>query len=319
MSKRGHSAVSTVDSEYVQIETVADTLGIPVSLIKRRVEVGDVPSHKIRENGTVVYYVRWDDLGISAPTSSDASQAAGKVNLEDFVEEDPWGGLSGTTSCFEETGIATEVFPESGTETATGIPVAEEDPWVNDTSAPTAPDSDTPEEATFTASEGASVMPAAGDAESEPEGGETQETPTVQLTGVSQSTAVESHVVQLPSDTLSSQLPAESPAGFRQEVSAMHLDAREIVSGLLDRWEHTLEQRIYAENRQRFETELLARQSTVKNLQMEIQTSRAQHAADLAQKDRLIAERERHIAECEREIRDLRSQLSKKRRWPFTS
>ena len=99
----------------------------------------------------------------------------------------------------------------------------------------------------------------------------------------------------------------------------MHLDAREIVSGLLDRWEHTLEQRIYAENRQRFETELLARQGTVKNLQMEIQTSRAQHAADLAQKDRLIAERERHIAECEREIRDLRSQLSKKRRWPFTS
>ena len=319
MSKRQHTAAPTVDSEYVQIETVAETLGIPVSLIKRRVEVGDVPSHKIRENGTVAYYVRWEDLGIVPPASEAESPVPEKVNLEDFVEQDPWGGLSGSTSCVEESSTTPDEASEVHSGTYPEISDDTTDPWGESSpsseSAYVSPEADA----------SSTVDTVTGYPVSEAEVPQTvaeddQDILTVQLTGVSQSLPdVESHVVQFGSDTASTPLVQESPAGFRQEVSSMQLDAREIVSGLLDRWEHTLEQRIYAEHRQRFETELLSRQSTVKNLQMEIQTSRAQHAADLAQKDRLIAERERHIAECEREIRDLRSQLSKKRRWPFTS
>lgn len=93
--------------------------------------------------------------------------------------------------------------------------------------------------------------------------------------------------------------PASTPHG---DLAAMSLDARELVAGLLDRWERTLEQRIYTEQRQRFQGELTARQNMVKQLQMELHTARAEHAAAQAEKDRFLAEKERELADRERDL-----------------
>lgn len=103
--------------------------------------------------------------------------------------------------------------------------------------------------------------------------------------------------------------------GPRAELAMMALDPRELVAGLLDRWERTLEQRIYAEQRQRFEAELTARQAKVKQLQLELDAARAEHAAALAEKERIVAERMRDLAVREREIEELRHQP--RRGWLF--
>ena len=78
-------------------------------------------------------------------------------------------------------------------------------------------------------------------------------------------------------------------------------------AGLLDRWERTLEQRIYSEQRQRFEAELNARQNLVKQLQLELQTARAEHAAAQAEKDRRLADRDRRISDLEAGARTRRT------------
>jgi hypothetical protein len=104
--------------------------------------------------------------------------------------------------------------------------------------------------------------------------------------------------------------------GPRAELAMMALDPRELVAGLLDRWERTLEQRIYAEQRQRFEAELSNRQAKVKQLQLELEAVRAEHAAALAEKERQLAERYREISEREREISEIR--LQPRRRGWFT-
>jgi hypothetical protein len=95
------------------------------------------------------------------------------------------------------------------------------------------------------------------------------------------------------------------------------LDPRELVAGLLDRWERTLEQRIYSEQRQRFEAELNARQNLVKQLQLELQTARAEHAAAQAEKDRRLADRDRRIGDLEARFPDTQDVAAKRRRWFF--
>ncbi|HWF57570.1 MAG TPA: hypothetical protein VG520_04385 [Candidatus Dormibacteraeota bacterium] len=100
-------------------------------------------------------------------------------------------------------------------------------------------------------------------------------------------------------------LGAASP-GPHGDLASMSLDARELVAGLLDRWERTLEQRIYTEQRQRFQTELVARQNMVKQLQMELHSARAEHAAAQAEKDRVLAEKERELADRERDLAESR-------------
>jgi hypothetical protein len=102
--------------------------------------------------------------------------------------------------------------------------------------------------------------------------------------------------------------------GPRAELAMMALDPRELVAGLLDRWERTLEQRIYAEQRQRFEAELTNRQTKVKQLQLELAAVRAEHAAALAEKERQLGERYRELSEREREINDIRNQ-PRRRGW----
>jgi hypothetical protein len=104
----------------------------------------------------------------------------------------------------------------------------------------------------------------------------------------------------------------------RRDVAAMtSLDPRELVAGLLDRWERTLEQRIYSEQRQRFEAELNARQNLVKQLQLELQTARAEHAAAQAEKDRRLADRDRRISDLEARVPDTQDVAAKRRRWFF--
>ena len=95
----------------------------------------------------------------------------------------------------------------------------------------------------------------------------------------------------------------------------MMLDPRELVAGLLDRWERTLEQRIYAEQRQRFESELNARQNLVKQLQLELQTARAEHAAIQAERDRRLSEQERRVAQIQRELDAATEQITRRRGW----
>ncbi|HEV7678637.1 MAG TPA: hypothetical protein VGQ42_08720 [Candidatus Dormibacteraeota bacterium] len=93
--------------------------------------------------------------------------------------------------------------------------------------------------------------------------------------------------------------------GPRAELAVMALDPRELVAGLLDRWERTLEQRIYAEQRMRFEAELTNRQAKVKQLQLELDAVRAEHAAALAEKERQLAERARELVDRERDLADM--------------
>jgi hypothetical protein len=104
----------------------------------------------------------------------------------------------------------------------------------------------------------------------------------------------------------------------RRDVASMtSLDPRELVAGLLDRWERTLEQRIYSEQRQRFEAELNSRQNLVKQLQLELQTARAEHAAAQAEKDRRLADRDRRISDLEARFPDTQDVAAKRRRWFF--
>jgi hypothetical protein len=104
--------------------------------------------------------------------------------------------------------------------------------------------------------------------------------------------------------------------GPRAELAMMALDPRELVAGLLDRWERTLEQRIYSEQRQRFEAELTNRQAKVKQLQLELDAVRAEHAAALAEKERVLAEKLRDLADRDREL-DAARAAQPRRGWLF--
>ena len=72
--------------------------------------------------------------------------------------------------------------------------------------------------------------------------------------------------------------------------------------------------RLAPEQRQRFEAELNARQNLVKQLQLELQTARAEHAAAQAEKDRRLADRDRRISDLEARFPDTRDVASTRRR-----
>jgi hypothetical protein len=141
-----------------------------------------------------------------------------------------------------------------------------------------------------------------------------------------QDTAVAELAVPPPSREPPVSLVDAAASGPRGDLASMSLDARELVAGLLDRWERTLEQRIYTEQRQRFQAELVARQNMVKQLQMELHTARAEHAAAQAEKDRMLAGKERELADRERDLAETRRSAeeterliapaaSRRRRW----
>ena len=108
---------------------------------------------------------------------------------------------------------------------------------------------------------------------------------SVDVVGTAQTSSWPDKVVPPPAEELAAEAQTSHGRGGsmievgsnepRRDVASMtSLDPRELVAGLLDRWERTLEQRIYSEQRQRFESELNARQNLVKQLQLELQTAR---------------------------------------------
>ncbi len=231
---------------YLPVEEVAQRLDLPLGILLRRVEAGDVPSRREEGPDGVRYLVRLGDLGIESPVSDAVA--------------------------------APEPPPP---------PVAIEHDAAADVSA------------------------------------------SVDVVGTAQTSSWPDKVVPPPAEELAAEAQTSHGRGGsmievgsnepRRDVASMtSLDPRELVAGLLDRWERTLEQRIYSEQRQRFESELNARQNLVKQLQLELQTARAEHAAAQAEKDRRLADRDRRISELEAGPPDPQDAAGRRRRWFFS-
>ncbi len=86
------------------------------------------------------------------------------------------------------------------------------------------------------------------------------------------------------------------------------VDTRELVIGLLDRWEQALERRIEAEQRLRFETELERRTHQVRQLHSELDGTRRAHAEEMA-------EREHEAMALRSQLRDLEMREARRRPW----
>lgn len=250
----------TAAEPYLPIEEVARRLDLPLGVLIRRVEAGDVSARRSEGPDGARYSVRVSDLGLSRdepagspPAEADktgeeiaaAEVANGRVELPGTRMPKSWPDKVVPAPAEELAAVPSRPAPEAG--------------GVNGAQARTRP------------------APAREDAPHRDVG-----------------------------------LISGTPRG---EVANMALDPRELVAGLLDRWERTLEQRIYAEQRQRFETELNSRQNLLKQLQLELQTARAEHAAAEADKDRRLADRERQISDLQREMSTSREVVSRKRSW----
>ncbi len=231
---------------YLPVEEVAKRLDLPLGILLRRVEAGDIPSRREENADGVHYLVRLGDLGIEAPATNGAS--------------------------------APPPPPPPNTE-----------------------NHDAPAD----------------------------RSPTINVVGTPQPSSWPDKVVPPPAEELAAEAQTSHGRGGsmieigsnepRRDVASMtSLDPRELVAGLLDRWERTLEQRIYSEQRQRFEAELNSRQNLVKQLQLELQTARAEHAAAQAEKDRRLADRDRRISELEAGPHDPQDVANRRRRWFFS-
>jgi len=235
------------DEPYVAVDEVAERLGLPLGVLVRRVQAGDVPARRIDGPDGPRYELRLGDLGIEpSPPTPDDRQGRDDVEL-----------------------------------TGSGVPAAFA------RMPATAPEEMTP------------VRPL-----------------EIEIDEVT--AAVPPPRASEPTELTLVDYPSSGPLA---EIAGMQIDPRELVAGLLDRWERTLEQRIYAEQRQRFESELSARQNTVRELQLELKMTRADHAAQQAEKERVIAERERRLQDKERELETARTELQqaskRKRGWFF--
>lgn len=234
------------DEPYLPVEEVAQRLDLPLGILIRRVEAGDVPSRREEGPDGVRYLVRLGDLGIESPMSDVSAAPPPPPPPPDAVNHEK--------------------------------PV---DP-----------------------------------------------TPSVDVVGTAQPSSWPDKVVPPPAEELAAEATSHGRGGSmievgssepRRDVASMtSLDPRELVAGLLDRWERTLEQRIYSEQRQRFEAELNARQNLVKQLQLELQTARAEHAAAQAEKDRRLADRDRRISDLEAGAGDPQDVSGRRRRWFFS-
>ena len=226
---------------YLPVEEVARRLDLPLGILLRRVEAGDVPSRREEGPDGVRYMVRLGDLGIESPATNGVASAAPPLPPATPVDQAP---------------------------TVDVVGIAQPSSWPDKVVPP--PEEELAAEAETAHGRAASVI----------------------------------------------ELGSSEP---RRDVASMtSLDPRELVAGLLDRWERTLEQRIYSEQRQRFEAELNSRQNLVKQLQLELQTARAEHAAAQAEKDRRLADRDRRIGELEAGGADPQDVANRRRRWFFT-
>jgi hypothetical protein len=248
---------------YLPVEEVARRLDLPLGILLRRVEAGDVPSR--REDGPdgVHFLVRLGDLGIESAAVEPSPPPPPAASTHESNGLDP-------SQSVDVVGIAQQ-------------PAAQQ--------APVIPAPAPPPPAALPNSWPDKVVPP----------------PAEEL-------AAEAHNVHGRGGAL---IDIGSNEPRRDVASMTSLDPRELVAGLLDRWERTLEQRIYSEQRQRFEAELNARQNLVKQLQLELQTARAEHAAAQAEKDRRLADRDRRISDLEARFPDAQDVAAKRRRWFF--
>jgi hypothetical protein len=399
------------DEPYLRVEEIAERLGLPLAVLLRRVEAGDVPSRLIDTDEGPRYALRLSDLGIETEETSTAAPGsggetddepeginafgesdwtiprahpAGEPNREaddpaehtilvptwstrplepqqppvwitadpsrgtaearphdepaEASDESAHGGSDDQPAAVEPT--EEEGQPErhewqpaaneeqqgdqapwaapADTPGSVAVPVpvetlpvshvVEPDAAAPDAAAPdaAAPDAAAPDAAAPVAAAPVEEAFVAPSADAHPQG----------------STAPDLHPAEAIAPAVTVPVPARAPAsslieplgGPRTDLASMSLDARDLVAGLLDRWERTLEQRIYTEQRQRFQVELSARQNMVRELQMELQTARAEHAAAQAEKDRLLAAKERELADRERDLAETRRSIEEAER-----
>jgi hypothetical protein len=240
---------------YLPVEEVARRLDLPLGILLRRVEAGDVPSRREDGPNGVRFLVRLGDLGIESPgAETPAPPPPPAINDQQQASD--------SNHSVDVVGTAQQ--PQAQQPPAPQLPTS----W---------PDKVVPPPAEELAAE-----------------------------------------AQNAHDRGGAMIEVGSSEPRRDVASMTSLDPRELVAGLLDRWERTLEQRIYSEQRQRFEAELNARQNLVKQLQLELQTARAEHAAAQAEKDRRLADRDRRISELEAGPPDPLDVANRRRRWFFS-
>ncbi|TMB49063.1 MAG: OmpH family outer membrane protein [Chloroflexi bacterium] len=318
----------SVAEPYLPVEEVARRLDLPLAILLRRVEAGDVPARRIEGPEGVRYSLRLSDLGIEPD----------RAPSEPVVDLVP---VDSPASAIAEA-VKPQLVPPfpSPAQPSRPVPLRVERPAADAAEA--------------IGAQGAEELGAVATQIRPGDGDDFEEPSDVDVVGVASRGAWPDKVVPPPAEELAAELAAEqqlqssrpsprahiseaaAPATLPQapardprvailadpasephrDVAAMTLDPRELVAGLLDRWERTLESRIYAEQRQRFESELNARQNLVKQLQLELQTARAEHAAVQAERDRRLSERERQIADLQRELNDTRA-AARRRHWLF--
>jgi len=269
-STRAPAEAEVASEEYLPIEEVANRLDLPLGVLIRRVEAGDVPARRTEGPQGAQYSVRVSDLGFGAQAAVSKPKGVPSHAADEGVE------------------LLGSAMPKSWPDKVVPAPAEE-----------LAAVSGHPPAAAGAATRAADHPIAAARA-----GGATP------VNGRAEASV--SAVPIRPTDGRETGLINGTP---RSEVANMVLDPRELVAGLLDRWERTLEQRIYAEQRQRFETELNSRQNLLKQMQLELQTARAEHAAAQADKDRVLAERDRQVADLQRELSTSREAGPRKRTW----
>lgn len=223
VSQTSAAAQHPTDEPYIPVEQIAQRLDLPLAILLRRIEAGDVPARRVLGGSGSGWGIRLSDLGI---------EPSAEVRRHEVMTH------------------AQPAEPRPAQAPEVVAPVASE-PQLQHSSPELTPAEDPMD--------------------------------PVSVTG---------RITRYERGT----------RGPRHEVAGMFIDSRELVSGLLDRWERTLEQRIFIEQRQRFEGELNARQNLVKQLQLELQTAHAEHAAYVADSERRYLELERQIADLQREL-----------------
>lgn len=255
------------EEPYIPVEELAQRLDLPLAILLRRIEAGDVPA---RHEGTTGsgWELRLSDLGID-PDEGKADEEDEHAMSDEAISTDP----------------------------------------------PPPPPETPPAETPRVAMERQRSWSPAWHARSADQPGADQRSDAA----ATDASAHETQGTERPADEPVAILPGRitryerGTRGPRSEVAGMIIDSRELVSGLLDRWERTLEQRIFIEQRQRFESELNARQNLVKQLQLELQTARAEHAAYAADRDRQQLELEHQIADLHRELAAANDALLRRR------
>lgn len=302
------------EEQYLPVEEIAERLGLPLSVLLRRVEAGDVPSRRTDTDSGPRYALRLSDLGIEpdppqAPSGDrDNHDDAESGGINSFDGEERTvpvaAGDMSEHEILQPAWSTRPVEPRQPPVWITAEPHAATAEHGEMAAHPSDPSEIEPDPAEASAAQPDSAEPGAA-----PEPAiatpEEEEQPAAQVAEAASEPAL--HVATPePARSPASSLIDPLSGGPRSDLASMSLDARDLVAGLLDRWERTLEQRIYTEQRQRFQVELSARQNMVRELQMELQTARAEHAAAQAEKDRLLAAKERELADRERDLAETR-------------